>query len=218
MKLAIFNEFFQENISVDEIRKLGLSQLENKNLVNDEVKNYPGVRSKDIVNIDDEIPKYIASKIGGAVSQLCDSENIKIKGAYDLHSYYHLTTSIHELGLIHTDARQSHFSGVIYLNPTPEKNSGTNIYIPKKEVVREISFLKNFENANTTQDEKIISSFCREKIKYNESNFEVDYVIPNEYNKCILYPAHYWHSPDRYFGQGLDDSRFCITFFLTFVD
>jgi hypothetical protein len=218
MKFATFDKFFQGEFSVYQIRKLGLSQFQDNKLINDEYENYPGVRSKDIMEIDGEIVEYILSRIMDSIFQLCDIENILIKNKkkFKFISYYHLTTSIHELGLVHKDISQ--FSGVIYLNPTPEKNSGTKICIPKKEVVFEDSFLKSFKNVNTTQDKKIISSFCREKIKFNESNFEVDYVIPNEYNKCILYPAHYWHSPDRYFGQGLDDSRFCITFFLTFDD
>lgn len=215
MKFAIFNDFFQDNLSVNMIRKLGLFQFYNQNIINDEYKNYPGVRSDDISNIDKKITDYIISKIGNTIFQL--SEESRIKRKFVLKTYYHITASIHQFGLIHRDS-QSDFSGVIYLNPTPQEDSGTKFYVEKKPFIMESSFLNFFENANISQDKDLISSFCEEKSKFNNSNFEIDYAVENEYNKCILYPANYYHAPGKYFGQNLDDSRLCIVFFFYFED
>lgn len=216
MKIAAFDNFFQGDFSVDQIREFGLSQFKDKNLINDDCNYYPGTRSEDISSINNEISKYIISKIEEPIIQLSLGDFIKVKNKFTFNIRYHLTPEIHEFGLIHQD--NFDFSGVIYLNPTPKKNSGTKICIPKKEIKRENSFYNLFLEANTTHNKEVISSFCKEKFKFNENNFEVDYVIENKYNKCVLYPSKYWHAPDRYFGQTLNDSRFCITFFVTFID
>ena len=63
---------------------------------------------------------------------MLEYEKIPVKKNAHVHIAYHLTTSIHEQGLIHNDD-PTWIAGVIYLNPNPPKNSGTKFYRIKKE-------------------------------------------------------------------------------------
>jgi len=216
--LFLNENFFENEFSVKQVREFGLSQFVGKNLINDGCPNYPGIRSDSLHKIYPELYEYIFKKISYPIiklSQICD---IKIKENYNLAIQYHLTTSIHECGLIHRD--KCNFAGVIYLNPNPPPNSGTKIYSPKKEFLEVIKQTKhnNFHEASSTTNLKIISEFCKEKKEYNQKYFNVEYDVVNKYNSIVLYLGNYWHSPCEYFGKTLEDSRLCIVLFFNFVD
>lgn len=217
MNLFLDENFFENKFSVEQVREFGLSQFIGKNLINDTCQNYPGVRSGSLHKIYPELYEYIFNKIAYPITKLSKLCDIKIKENYNLSIQYHLTTSVHECGLIHSD--NSHIAGVIYLNPNPPPNSGTKIYSPKKEFVKFTKKQnKNFNLASSTTDLKIISEFCKEKKEYNQKCFNLEYDIVNRYNSIVLYPGRYWHGPCEYFGKSLEDSRLSIVLFFTFSD
>ncbi len=218
MNIVLFDNFFEENFNPDQVRNFGLSQFVNKDLINDDVPYYPGIRTPPIHTFNPNLSDYIRVKILNPINSLCQSSKIKQKEKYNLYMQYHLTTSVHQCGCIHRD--KSDFAGVIYLNPNSPKNSGTNLYTLKENYSEKINFIKlnNFYTANRTKDKEIISSFCKEKNEYNQKYFDLEYTLAGKYNSAVLYPSNYWHSPGKYFGEGLEDSRLCIVLFFKYLD
>jgi len=218
MSMFISKNFFQNEFEVDKVREFGLSQFMDKNLINDSKPNYPGVRSDLLCEIHPELNEYILKKISYPIINLSEAFNIKIKEKFSFKVNYHLTTSIHECGLIHRD--NCTFAGVIYLTPNAPPNSGTKIYSPKEkflELVKQYKH-KNFAEASTTTNLKIISEFCKEKKEYNQKCFDIEYNVVNEYNSIVVYPANYWHGPGDYFGETLENARLSLVIFFDYVD
>jgi len=219
MNLFLSENFFEGEFSIDQVREFGLSQFVGKNLINDSHPFYPGVRSDSLYEIYPELHEYILKKISCPILKFAEIQQIKLKEKFRLDIKYHLTTSIHECGLIHADGG-CNIAGVIYLNPNPPSNSGTKIYSLKKEFFEtpRKNVHKNFQQASSTKDLKIISEFCKEKRKYNQKHFNLEYEVVNKYNSIVLYPGTYWHGPSEYFGETLENSRLSLVLFFDFVD
>lgn len=222
MNLILFDNFFEGQFSVDNVREFGLSQFVDKDLINDNFDNYPGIRSKSLCIINPKLYEYIKFKVIEPILNFSEhKENFKNK--CELTIRYHLTTSIHECGLIHRDSVWNEnnsenlvFSGVIYLNPNPPKNSGTKLF--RKNCLNKPTIPSSKFLSFITKDKDIISSFNKEKIEYNTKYFDLKYEVPNVYNTAVIYPGYYYHAPDQYFGEGLEDSRLVIVFFVKFID
>jgi len=222
MNIVLFDNFFEENFNPNQVRNFGLSQLVNKDLINDAIPCYPGIRTPPINIINPNLTEYIRAKILPPTIQLCESEKIKPKEKYLLKMFYHLTSSVHCCGVIHQDTCD--FASVIYLNPNPPKNSGTLLHVLKKNFSREQIMQEHKNTANyfvescTSKESEVIYLSKKKLIERDKKYFDLEYTIPNTYNSAVLYPAKYWHSPDQYFGEGLEDSRLSIAVFLTFID
>lgn len=232
MNIYLFDQFFESKYSPNEVREYGLSQFRGKNFINDEHNFYPGIRSKNLDLLDFNLFKYIESKVMKSILNFPEYKESH-KNKHEIVIQYHLTSSIHECGFIHKDSEwnQKIFSGVIYLNPNPPKNSGTKffrekyLYNPKTQ--SSFYFYKNilFSDiysfrylANTTKDKDIILSFNKEKTEHNKKYFDFGHEVPNVYNSAVIYPGHYFHGPDQCFGEKLEDSRLVIVFFVKFID
>jgi hypothetical protein len=222
MNLVLFDNFFEGQYSVDSVREFGLSQFIDKDLINDDVGNYPGIRSEDLHIINPKLYEYIELKIQDPILSFPEYKLI-LQTRYTLKIRYHLTSFIHECGLIHKDSNWDEnksenlvFAGVIYLNPNPPKNSGTKLF--RKTCFNKPKTPSPFHLASITKDKDIISSFNKEKIEYNTKYFDFEYEVPNVYNSAVIYPGHYYHAPDQYFGEGLEDSRLVIVFFVNCFD
>lgn len=222
MNLVLFDNFFKGQYSVDSVREFGLSQFVDKDLINDNFDNYPGIRSILLHIINPKLHEYIKLKVIEPILSFSEYKK-NFKNKCELTIRYHLTTSIHECGVIHRDSVWNEnnsenlvFSGVIYLNPNPPKNSGTKLF--RKNCLNKPAIPSNKSLSFITKDKNIISSFNKEKIEYNAKYFDLEYEVPNAYNSAVIYPGHYYHAPDQYFGEGLEDSRLVIVFFVKFID
>jgi len=223
MNLVLFNNFFEEHHDVDSVREFGLSQFIDKDLINDNCEYYPGIRSKNLHIINPKLYEYIEFKVIESILNFSEYKQ-NPKNKYRIQEMkYHLTTSIHECGLIHRDSVWNEnnsenlvFSGVIYLNPNPPKNSGTKLF--RKNCLNKLAIPPSKVLSFITKDKDIISSFNKEKIEYNTKYFDFEYEVPNVYNTVVIYPGHYYHAPGQYFGEGLEDSRLVIVFFVEFAD
>ena len=92
-------------------------------------------------------------------------------------------------GWIHRDI-ESVCSGVIYLNPNPQENTGTNIYSQiDKNIVSPIS-----EKFKLYKGEEPVDEFeYTQQILENNSNFEETINIKNVYNRMILFEGGVYH-------------------------
>lgn len=108
---------------------------------------------------------------------------------------------------VHCDMNEG-FSGVIYLTlPTNCHNrSGTNFYIhkqtgldmfPNDGQVLSYGYSKSEELyqgfvSNDSNDESVWEKYCTVKMKYN---------------RLVLFNSRLWHSPDKSFGNKIENSR-----------
>jgi hypothetical protein len=143
--------------------------------------SWPGLRS-DFVS--DLIPKdEYTSMIGGMLDQFLG------QGDYYASSYFQLCYNIDSKDRwIHQDI-DFRYASIIYLTPSPEKASGTELYTP-------------------------ITMGYEAYHPHKESNYNLDRVIENKYNRLAIYDANEFHTAGEYFGEDKDSARLTIiTFF-----
>ena len=186
----ILEDFFP---NPDDVRARALERLgeDHSCILNDNVNNYPGIRSY----LHEDVYEYICHRM---------SEH------YDfdvLSGTYHITSRVHGMGLIHTDGTK--IAAVIYLNPNPPPNSGTILTSPEQSLEH-----GDFCTASTTKDVAYIEKFASYKQEYRNKH-TIYKSIDNVYNRCISYNGQKQaHAPDYYFGNNLYNSRLAITFWL----
>lgn len=191
--IEIVDNFFE---NPNDIREIGLNLIQSKTnyIINDEGISYPGVR----VDCPPILTYFIKSKI----------ENLFNKKIKNIISMFHLTSNVHECGLIHHDSEE--YAALIYLNPNPFKNCGTSFHhlIGNTPTAPPV---KNFAKSNTTKNIEEIQSFVKYKKNYNKTYFSDPYkVVDNQFNRFIFYTGKQYHTPQNYFGDNLFNSRLII--------
>ncbi len=193
----IIDNFFE---NPHQIRQIALNILAEKHscILNDSTKNYPGIRG--------EVPKDIGTYVFNFLEKTYNKNIEKFS------CKFHITSSIHRLGLVHRDTYS--YAGLIYLNENPPKHSGTLLCNPitGENYPEE----KNFHVASTTHDIKIITEFADYKEQYNK-NFEIEVEFANKFNRFVLYNGNQHHAPHYYFGNNLFNSRLVLVFWFNLV-
>jgi hypothetical protein len=192
--LEIIDDFFEDPYKVREIG-LNLLKFQHSCILNDSGNNYPGIR----VQCPPEINNYIKEKI----KHLLNKKILKFNSAF------HITSSIHECGLIHKDGER--LAGLVYLNENPPKDSGT---ILCDKIYENFEYTSRFNEAASTRDINFIRSFANEKKIFNKKNFTINTTVENKFNRFILYDGQQYHAPHNYFGNNLFNSRLVLVFWV----
>lgn len=189
----IIDDFFDDP---HHIRKIGLDLLGEKHscIVNDDTKNYPGIRCLVPKEINEHLISSIETIVGQKVTNFISS--------------FHITSAIHKCGLIHKD--KEGLAGLIYLNENPSENSGTILCECTNEEGH--GRVKDFNEASSTKDISFIKSFGEFKEQFNQENFKIIEEIENKFNRLILYDGNEYHAPYYYFGNNLFNSRLVLVF------
>lgn len=190
----IVDNFFEDPHNIRNIA-LDILQKQHDCIINDAGDNYPGIRSKIPLDIFDLIKNFLNSQFDNRLKKLSAA--------------FHVTSKIHKLGLVHTDAA-SH-AGVIYLNENPPKHSGTILCNPivDPDIIANNS---NFKDSCLTHDINVIQKFVNYKEKLRYENFQVETEIENKFNRFITYSGKQYHAPNYYFGNNLFNSRLALVF------
>jgi len=193
----IVDDYFE---NPHQIRKIGLDLLGKNHscIINDDTRNYPGIRCL----VPDEINQHLISSI----------EKIVDKKVTDFISSFHITSSLHKCGLIHKD--KEGLAGLIYLNENPPENSGTILCECIDEDGHER--VNDFNEASSTKDISFIKSFGEFKEQFNQENFKIIEEIENKFNRLILYDGNEYHAPYYYFGNNLFNSRLVLVFWTNY--
>ena len=197
--ITIVDDFFK---NPDEIRQKALSfdyGIEG---------NHPGFRTKPLKLIDQDLFKLISRKIFSLFLNL-DQEVVN----YDLTISFQYTPKNFDFGWAHTDIGV-YCAGVIYLTPSPPKDTGTIIF----------DDFENFKESEESQAAK--SYYYTQRIKHKDydelrkehnSSVNKNIIVENVYNRALIYPANYTHSENNFFGDTKEDSRLTCIFFLNKV-
>jgi len=116
------------------------------------------------------------------------------------------------VGWIHQDI-ECIFSGVIYLNPNPQENTGTNIYniIDKNIPLNQSQKFKLYKG-----EEPVNESEYTQQILENNSNFEETISINNVYNRMILFEGGVHHGVQSLYSSS--EPRLTQVFFVYKVE
>tara|TARA_R110000868_G_scaffold258129_1_gene515364 strand:+ start:2723 stop:3337 length:615 start_codon:yes stop_codon:yes gene_type:complete len=199
--LILIDNFFEDP---QKIRNCGISDLifNHRSIINDDIGFYPGIRTKDLELINPDLNDTLKTKI----EEMTQKEVV-------IRSQFHLTSSIHKWGLIHTDECVD-IAGLIYLNENPPVDSGT-ILCDQIETPPPIG--KEFSESSTTQNLDDIREYAYYKQIYNQRYFKVNCTVQNKFNRFILYNANTKHAPHNYFGNDFIDSRLVLVFWAKYI-
>lgn len=116
--------------------------------------------------------------------------------------------SLFNVGWIHKDP--CIFSGVIYLNPNPEKNTGTSVY---KLRDGECDDSKQLEKYKLYVGEEIDESVYEKSILYNNNKFEESIRVENFYNRIVLFEGGQYHGVPSFYTNS-NEPRLTQVFFV----
>ena len=195
---------FYEN--PDEIRKFALSQTYKHCF---EIKDYPftfpGSRTDDLSIIHPELFQKVCHKLTSIFHNF-DHDVLR----WQITTCFQSVTKNFERGVIHHDANTV-FAAVLYLNPLPQKNSGTTLYKPGK-----LYDQQKYEEALSANDERFRKN---QSVDTNYHHmFDEIVTVENIYNTLVVYEGHHHHSANEFFGDTLENSRLAQVFFCHRVD
>ena len=106
-------------------------------------------------------------------------------------------------------------AGVIYLNPNPEKNSGTNIY--SRIDGENTDLIQSEKNKLYLEKEPVTESEYAKQILENNNKFEETISIKNVYNRMILFEGGVFHGVPSYYSSS-SEPRLTQVFFVHKVE
>jgi hypothetical protein len=195
---------FYEN--PDEIRKFALSQTYKHCFeIKDFPYTFPGSRTEDLSIIHPELFQKFCHKLTSLFHNF-DHDVLR----WQMTTCFQSVTKNFERGVIHHDANTA-FAAVLYLNPNPQKNSGTTLYKAGK-----LFDQQKYELALSANDERFKKNQPVDT-SYHDM-FDEIVTVENIYNTLIIYEGHHHHSANEFFGDTLDNSRLAQVFFCHRVD
>lgn len=87
------------------------------------------------------------------------------------------------------------WAGIVYLNPNPPNNTGTNLF-KLKDTYKHDSFIHKYH-------------------RHDLNKWDIIDTIGNKFNRLILYRSNTYHSADSYFGTNINDARLIQLFFFS---
>lgn len=166
---------------------------------------YPGTR---ILIENDYIKKYLTENISKLVG-----ENIRI-----LDCCYQFIDKKCVKGLPHDD-RDRKYSAIIYLNPSPPNNSGTEIfdyhYLDQFNIYKRDDFIvKSIKEKFSNSNKNFLHRFLYSKFA-NKLTREQKYksIVANRYNRLLVFNSQLIHRAQNFFGEEKNSRLTLITFF-----
>jgi len=96
---------------------------------------------------------------------------------------------------------------VVYLTPNPKPDSGTIFYAHKKTNW-------NGVNKDRPPDRAFEDMYPEKRQDQNTSNFTVESIVGNVFNRAVLYDSKLLHAPGTCFGKNKEDCRLTQTSFI----
>ena len=191
--VTVLDNFFDDP---DAVRELAIQQK----FEVDSLARWPGKRTKPIHEISTELHTMLCARL---FSLFYDFRVDNLSWAVD--ATFQKVDASYKEGWIHSDAKDSVLSAIIYLTPNADINSGTSIYRRKKE--------NKFANTKNN-DKKMaylageINNVDIEKYRLeNNSQFEETIKVGNVYNRLIAFDSQLFHAAQSFFGNEEEDNE-----------
>jgi len=189
--VTIIDDFFDDPMAIVQYA------LEQEYLPDPENK-WPGVRTDSMHNLNQNLFEQINSKLlrifypGVKYSYICGCFFQKVPANFNS-------------GWIHRD--ESIVSGIIYLNPNPNPNSGTTIYKCKTPWAT-VNNIKEKQKAYSLQTNDM------DAMEKNNSQFRESIIVKNEFNRLIAFDGHTHHGANDFDQIYSNEERLTIAFFI----
>jgi len=166
---------------------------------------FPGKRTKLLNEINPDYNGFLFNKLTKLIYNITESSY-----SVDLKSYFQLVSEAYGRGWAHQDTNVD-IAGVLYLNPEPPIDSGTEFYRLKdnQTPISDYSDIKKQFVLNNISYEQ-----AENALNKNNQQYELTDYISNKYNRLILYPGNWVHCARNYFGHTDEDSRLTQVFFM----
>lgn len=200
--VTIVNDFYEDP---DAIRKYALSQEYRHCQFPEDKYGWPGSRTKDLSELNQELYQKVCLKI---VSLFHNSEHDVMR--WNILTGFQIVGECFGSGLIHQDGDVV-FAGIIYLSPDAPLDAGTSIY-RKNKLYDEKAYCEAM-----TQNDEMLTTGKMPSFEYHQM-FEETVRVNNVYNSLILFEGDQYHSANNFFGTTKENSRLTQTFFIKRVD
>lgn len=207
---TVVDNFFD---NPDFIREFGLSLPKEP----DAEGRWPGVRSKALHNINDQLSCAILLKVFSVYFDLSyQNVNWESSKVYfqQISKFDDTKDSDKNVGWIHTDTDES-LAGLVYLNPKIDIDCGTSLY-RIKDGESYSTFKRQYQKHDLYLNKQICDDEYSKGINENNSHFEETIKFGNVYNRMISYDANEWHKANNFFNG--DDDRLTLVFFVDKID
>ena len=201
--IKIVDNFFKDPYAV---RNDALS-LQSSFKVDSQIR-WPGMR---VEVTDHPILEYVAKRI-----RIDTNSNVRLR-----QGFFQLIDTSWTIGTCHADHPDT-YSSIIFLNPYPPSNSGTEIYhgirrwdppcpVTIKAQMFELRKRKYYESNKTFIDRFL---FTRDAKKYN-STYKDPCVVSNKFNRMVVFDSRMSHRGQNYFGTNFSNTRLTLVSFFT---
>lgn len=199
----------------DKIREFALSLDYGKA----DKSNYPGVRTQLLHKIDPVFFDMFCKKIFSLFFDLnlhtfeweVQTSFQKIYKYDSPEEYFNEVNS----GWTHLDVEQI-LAGVIYLNPSPNLDSGTSFYKPHNIPLKFGNEVWKPRNDFYRENGLPTDQYAKLKSEHNSKFYKVG-EFKNVYNRLVSYDTQYWHRESG-FSMDNDDFRLTQVFFVNKID
>ena len=186
----------------------------------DNAGNFPGVRTDNLKNIDEQFYTQSVNKLLSLYFQvdITDLEKIDWYATTNfqkIYRYHGDRNNILNMGDIHTDNIFGGLAAVLYLDPSPSMDSGTSFYRNKKTTKFYLP-QRDYMNVKISCYKDGECDEFSKALKDNNENYEKTLEVKNLYNRLVAYNPSTPHGQTNFC---VDDEDFRLTqvFFIWFV-
>lgn len=197
--VTILDNFFEYP---DQVREFALKQKYEP----DRENQWPGVRTSEIYGLNKDLWTQFTRKAFSLFYNF-DKEDVE----WSVKSSFQKISAKYSGGWVHTDMPEI-LTGIVYLNPNTSLEYGTSIFYRKKK--HPFASIKNLEEKKSFYRHELTNNDIEKYRLENNNQFEEVIRVSNAYNRLVLFDSHLFHSANGYFGNGNEDERLSLVFFL----
>lgn len=198
---TVVDHFFEDPLSV---RRLALEQ----EFLPSNSGRWPGRRTKTVDQINYDLYHQTVLKLLNLFFHPDSHTSFVIPiESYSCNMFFQLVDADYNQGWVHCD--EGLVTGIVYLNPDTDHNSGTSIYRPNFQGATIKNFDKKLQNNLDKSNDDVF-------LKENNKNFRESIIVKNEFNRLIAFDSHLPHAAGNFFGHSNTESRLTLVFFLNF--
>jgi hypothetical protein len=201
----IIDDFFNDPYTV---RQIGLQHSVDAHPDKITGGVFRGLRSNNIGSFEPSLRDYVLLKICKSYF----SSQLTIRDIKDVkyNSYFQLTDNTWGKGWVHSD--NCLVTGILFLTPDANPESGTNLFRSKKKTTRVLH--DHIKKHGNTSPEIRKSKEYLTAMNENNSQFYQTVSVKNVFNRSFTFDGSTFHAADHFFGETKETSRLTLTTFI----
>jgi len=165
---------------------------------------WPGKRTALLNDIDPALLNHIIMR---SLSVFYDFHHTHTEVKWHATAGFQMVDRRYNQGWVHKDLDK--ITGIIYLDPESDLDSGTTIWESNKEATE---LLNHKEKMQSFMDPDSADAFEKFR-KENNDQFTKSITVKNKFNRLVMFDSHLYHAADDYHGIE-DTGRLTLVFFI----